>query len=93
LCQFFKTELKFAGFKQLVQEKIDYSEIGCKLIIHKNVVQGIIEAIKAENADVLVMLKEHEGFFKSLFETSKTEKIAHILKIPMISYHESAVKK
>jgi nucleotide-binding universal stress UspA family protein len=89
----FKTELKFAGFKQLVQEKIAYSDISYKLLIHKNVVQGIIEAIKSENADMLLMLKEHESFLKSLFETSKTEKIAHILKVPMISYHELSGKK
>jgi nucleotide-binding universal stress UspA family protein len=84
----FKTELKFAGFKQLVTEKIDYQNITFQLSSHKNVVQSITESLKNENADLLLMLKEHESFFKSLFETSKTEKITHYIKIPMISFHE-----
>jgi nucleotide-binding universal stress UspA family protein len=84
----FKTELKFAGFKQLTQEKTGYTKLTFKLTNHKHVVQGIIESLKTDNADMLLMLKEHESFFKSLFEVSKTEKIAHYLKIPMISYHE-----
>jgi nucleotide-binding universal stress UspA family protein len=84
----FKTELKFAGFKQLIAEKITYPNVSFKLLNHKNVVQGTIETLKSDNADLLLMLKEHENFFKSLFETSKTDKIAHFLKVPMISYHE-----
>lgn len=85
----FKTELKFAGFKQMAQEKVKYSNIHFKILQHKNIVQGILGFLKSENSDILLMLKEHEGFFKSLFETSKTEKIAHFLKIPMISFHET----
>lgn len=89
----FKTELKFAGFKQLTIEKTNYNKISFKLSTHKNVVQGIIESLKNDNADMLLMLKEHESFFKSLFEVSKTEKIAHYLKIPMLSYHEITQQK
>jgi nucleotide-binding universal stress UspA family protein len=89
----FKSELKFIGFKQLVQEKIAYSNIEFKMIFHKNIVKGILEAVNAESADMLLMLKEHESFFKSLFEANKTEKIAHFLKIPMISYHEIETAK
>ncbi len=85
----FKTELKFAGFKQLIREKIIYDNIEFKLLFNKNVVKGILETLNSESFDVLLMLKEHESFFKSLFETGKTEKITHFLKIPMISFHES----
>ncbi|MGC8823671.1 MAG: universal stress protein [Bacteroidales bacterium] len=80
----FKTELKMAGMKQLVAEKTQYEQFTFRLKSHKNVVQGIIE--QTTDADLLLMLKEHEGFFKSLFEASKTEKITHFLKIPMLSY-------
>jgi nucleotide-binding universal stress UspA family protein len=89
----FKTELKFAGFKQLTVEKTNYKKLSFKLTTHKHVVQGITESLKSDNADMLLMLKEHESFFKSLFEVSKTEKIAHYLKIPMISYHETNQQK
>ena len=89
----FKTELKFAGFKQMVLEKIKYPKMSFMLANNKNIVQGITESLKNENADLLLMLKEHEGFFKSLFETSKTEKITHYIKIPMISFHEVNSKK
>jgi nucleotide-binding universal stress UspA family protein len=89
----FKSELKFIGFKQMVQEKIAYANIEFKMIVHKNVVKGILETVNTESADALLMLKEHESFFKSLFETNKTEKITHFLKIPMISYHESVASK
>ena len=88
----FKTELKFAGFKQMISEKINYPKISFKLVHHKHVVQGIIETLKSDNADLLLMLKEHEGFFKSLFEVSNAERIAHFLKIPMLSYHEPITK-
>jgi nucleotide-binding universal stress UspA family protein len=84
----FKTELKFAGFKQLIAEKNTYPNVSFKIINHKNVVQGTIETLKADNADMLLILKEHDNFFKSLFESNKTNKIAHFLKVPMISYHE-----
>jgi nucleotide-binding universal stress UspA family protein len=84
----FKTELKFAGFKQLSIDKIKYGKLSFKLSNHKHIVQGITESINSDKADMLLMLKEHEGFFKSLFEVSKAEKIAHYLKIPMISYRE-----
>ncbi|MCX7985956.1 MAG: universal stress protein [Bacteroidales bacterium] len=80
----FNTELKMAGMRQLVAEKIQYSKLDFTLTHHKNVVQKILE--QTSNADLLLMLKEHEGFFKSLFEASKTEKITHFLKIPMLSY-------
>jgi nucleotide-binding universal stress UspA family protein len=89
----FKTELKFAGFKQLVLEKKRSTSVEFKLKNNKHVVQGILETIKSDNIDLLLMLKEHENFFKSLFETSKAEKIAHFLKIPMISFHQSITKK
>jgi nucleotide-binding universal stress UspA family protein len=89
----FKSELEFIGFKQLVQEKIAYNNIEFKMIFHKNIVKGILETINTESAEMLLMLKEHESFFKSLFETNKTEKIAHFLKIPMISYHELETAK
>ena len=89
----FKSELKFIGFKQMVQEKIAYANIEFKMIVHKNVVKGILETINAESADMLLMLKEHESFFKTLFETNKTDKITHFLKIPMISYQESVTSK
>lgn len=85
----FKTDLKFAGFKQLLLEATNYPNFGFKLITHKNTVQGILEATKVTSADILIMLKEHESFFKSLFDTSTAEKITHYLKIPMISYRES----
>jgi nucleotide-binding universal stress UspA family protein len=85
----FKTELKFAGFKQLVTEKIDYKNVKFKMVSYKNVVKGILEELKSDNSDMLLMLKEHESFFKSLFETSKTEKITHYLKIPMISFNQA----
>jgi nucleotide-binding universal stress UspA family protein len=80
----FRTELKMAGMKQLVTEKTHYHNFDFRLKNHKNVVQGIIE--QTAGADLLLMLKEHEGFFKSLFEASKAEKITHYLKIPMLSY-------
>jgi nucleotide-binding universal stress UspA family protein len=89
----FKSELKFMGFKQLVRERIVYGNIEFKMVCHKNIVKGILETVNAESADMLLMLKEHESFFKSLIETNKTEKIAHFLKIPMISYHETASSK
>ena len=87
----FKTELKFAGFKQLVNEKIDYQNMKFKMVNYKNVVKGILEELKIDEADMLLMLKEHESFFKSLIETSKTEKIAHYLKIPMISFNQAEI--
>lgn len=89
----FKTELKFAGFKQLIREKILYDNIEFKLLYNKNAVRGILETLNSEFFDMLLMLKEHESFFKSLFETSKTEKIAHFLKIPMISFHKAEIKE
>jgi nucleotide-binding universal stress UspA family protein len=89
----FKSELKLAGFKQIVNDKIPNNAIDFKMICNKNVTQGIMENLKILNADMLLMLKEHEGFFKSLFETSKTEKITHYLKIPMLSFHEIIPEK
>ncbi len=89
----FKSELKFTGFKQLVRETIAYTNVEFKMIYQKNVVKGILEVVTSESADLLLMLKEHEGFFKSLFEAGKTEKITHFLKIPMISYHELETAK
>jgi nucleotide-binding universal stress UspA family protein len=86
----FKTELKFAGFKQMILESTSFKNIDFKLTQNKQVVNGIVQEILTDQADILVMLKEHEGFFRSLFETSKTDKITHLLKIPMISYHEQS---
>lgn len=87
----FTTELKMAGMKQLITEKTHYQNFTFQLKSHKNIVQGIIE--HTAEADLLLMLKEYEGFFKSLFEASKAEKITHYLKIPMLSYRiENFVK-
>lgn len=88
----FKTELKFAGFKQLILERKDSSKIDFKLINNKHVVQGLLDTIKADDVDMLIMLKEHDSFFTSLF-ANKTERIAHYLKIPMISFHQTEIKK
>lgn len=82
----FKIELKMAGMKQLVYEKIKYDKVNYKLVFAKNIVQGIIE--ETSEADLLIILKEHEGFIKSLFEASKVEKITHYLKIPMLSFRQ-----
>jgi nucleotide-binding universal stress UspA family protein len=80
----FDVELKMTGMKHLIEERTSYKEISYQLIIHKNIVQGILEQVK--DANLLLMLKENEGFIKSLFESSKTEKITHYLRIPMLSY-------
>ena len=70
----------------MIKEKINYDKISYVIKQNKNIVDGILDEITKQNANMLLMLKEHEGFFKSLFESSKTEKITHYLKIPMISY-------
>ncbi|HOT13231.1 MAG TPA: universal stress protein [Bacteroidales bacterium] len=84
----FNAELKMTGFKQKIAESINCKCLSYKQIQAKPVVKGILDALDADNADILLMLKEHEGFFKSLLEIDATEKIAHYIKIPMLSYRE-----
>ncbi len=88
----FKTKLLMAGMFNTLSEETGYKHFSSKTLYCKNLVQGIIE--QSKEADLLLMLKEHEGFFKSLFEVSKTEKITHYLTIPMLSYRsEKIIKK
>ena len=85
----FTTDLKMAGFRQLLAEKYKIDAVDSNINSHKSIVKGILESLSKEEVDLLVMIKGHESFFKSLFDTSRAEKITHYLKIPMLSYNEN----
>ncbi len=83
----FKTELLFEGFKNRVNAEIPDKNIVFESLYDKSIINGIISTVCQNNADGVVMLKDNESIFSSLFETSNTEKLVHSIEIPMIIYH------
>lgn len=79
-------------FKELIEEKISYTNIIYHYITNPNVIIGLNELAIKEKADIIVMSSAKRVLFEKIFNPSLTKKMAYKTKIPLLVYHSAELE-
>ena len=83
-----KSQEKAAAFGKQIEATFAAQNVHFNEIIHPDEEVGLKDYLRKTNADLLVILKKHRGFFSSLFHSSLTEKLTYHSKFPMLVLDE-----
>lgn len=83
----FRSELMFEGFQKRLKHEMPYEKYKFRMIHEKKLEKAILKEVNDNGIECVVMLKDNETLFGSLFEASHTEKVALSLDVPLIVYH------
>ena len=84
----FDAELKWIGFKDMVQSEITDGNLDFLLKKKKDFIKGMEEYNLESDPDLLVMLNEKKGFFEDIFSSSTTKNVLTHFDKPLLVYHE-----
>lgn len=84
----FDEKLKWAGFKEVLAEEIDTSNVDFTLKTRKDFLNGIEEYTKENDPDLLVVLHEEKGFFKQIFTPNEIKNVLTHFNKPILVYHQ-----
>ncbi len=87
----FNEKIKSAGFQKMLVEKTGYRNIEVRLLADnqaKDVSKSIDDYAFVSGANLIVMLKENEGFLHRIFGKSTTGEMIGHTHIPVLVYHE-----
>lgn len=85
-----KSQEKAAAFGQQIEQTFAAQQVRFSEILHPDEEVGLKDYLRKTNADLLVILKRHRGFFSNLFHSSLTEKLTYHSKFPMLVLDEKA---
>lgn len=88
----FDEQIRQEGFEETISEKVGYQGISVTSIPNGSDVDGLVENLHefahANQANVIVILKENRSFFEKLFDKSATKKLIKTTNLPVLVYHE-----
>jgi len=84
----FNEKLKWAGFKELLKEEMDTSNVDFTLKTRKDFINGIEEYTEEKNPDLLVILQEEKGFFEQIFTSNEIKNVLTHFNKPVLVYHQ-----
>lgn len=65
------------------KDKLDF-----KVLLGKDLDDGLVEAIEGHQADIIAMTSRKRGFLEGLLSRSLTKKMAYQSKVPLLAFHE-----
>jgi nucleotide-binding universal stress UspA family protein len=65
----------------------------CECIDHKDVNEGLEEAIENLNIDLLAILSHRRSWFDELFEVNRAKELSYSSSIPLLVYQQENLKK
>lgn len=78
------SEIKFRGFCDLVQEKIDYENMMFKNIKSERFSKGISEYLKDHPVSLLIITRYKKAFLKTLLWANTTQELTYHTTVPML---------
>lgn len=82
----FEEELKLAGFATLANTKVAYNDMAFHQFVDSDVDEGIEAAIKAMNAGLVILSREHRSFFDALFGSDVIDDMVYKAEIPVLVF-------
>ena len=84
----FNEKLKWAGFKEVLKEEMDISNVDFTLKTRKDFLHGIEEYTEKNDPDLLVVLHEEKGFFEQIFTSNEVKNVLTHFNKPVLVYHQ-----
>lgn len=82
----YESELKDAGLKGLISDKVGYSQIEVQSAESSNVAKGIAEWCTKEYADLIVFLRKDKNLLNGIWGSSTIEKVIKTTNLPVLVY-------
>lgn len=82
----FEEELKIAGFATLANSKVAYNDMSFHQFVDSDVDEGIEAAIKAMNAGLVILSREHRSFLDALFGSDVIDDMVYKAEIPVLVF-------
>jgi len=84
----FKETLTMKGLEKEIKSLTDYTSIIYKVIVSKDIIQGLDDYANIVDADRIAILRANKSMFQGLFGTNKTRDIVYKTNLPVIIYQE-----
>ncbi|MCF8227677.1 MAG: universal stress protein [Bacteroidales bacterium] len=85
----FRERIEKKGFNELVSEKVGYPHISVMSMPSDKIAKGIANYAYNTSVDMIALLKENKGFWKSLFSKSTTERLMKETDLPIIVFNQA----
>lgn len=82
----FEEELKLAGFESIATKKVTYNNIKFHQFVDSDVDEGIEAAIKAMQAGLVILSREHRTFLDALFGSDVIDDLVYKAEIPVLIF-------
>lgn len=79
-----ETEIRSRGFKSLVEEKIEFTNIEFKLIQSERFSKGISDYVKENPVSLIVITRYKKLFLKTLLWANNTQELTYYTHVPML---------
>ncbi|MCB9232666.1 MAG: universal stress protein [Bacteroidia bacterium] len=76
-------------YTEKIRREIEYSKVTLKLVKANEVNAGILDYLRENDVQMLVMLRRRKNFWQRLFQSSHTRKVVLNTAIPLMVYRES----
>jgi nucleotide-binding universal stress UspA family protein len=85
--QDFKEEIEKEGFQKMLVDEVDYPHINLLTISSSDMASGLNKFMADMNGKMMALLKENEGFWKSLMHGNDTRDLIFKAHKPVIIFH------
>lgn len=82
----FEESLKLAGFESMAAKKVAYNDMKFHQFVDSDVDEGIETAIKAMNAGLVILSREHRSFLDALFGSDVIDDLVYKAEIPVLVF-------
>lgn len=79
-----ESEIRFRGFKELVQEHIEFTNIHFEKIQSERFTKGISEYVKENPISLIVLTRYKKRFLKTLLWANNTQELTYYTHVPML---------
>lgn len=79
-----ESEIRFRGFKELVQEHIEFSNIHFEKIQSERFSKGISDYVKENPISLIVLTRYKKRFLKTLLWANNTQELTYYTHVPML---------
>lgn len=85
---YFIDDVSFDLMKEQYQRQFPKDDLDFKVLLGKDLENGLEEAIGGHKADIVAMTTRKKGFLESLLSRSHTKKMLYRSKVPVLAFHE-----
>ncbi|MDR8393244.1 universal stress protein [Aliifodinibius sp. S!AR15-10] len=79
-----QTDIKFRGFRDLVQEKVNNHPIQFDLVIQKQFLSGVADYLTEHPVGMLVLVRYKKNRIEALLQKNHTKELSYYSKVPLL---------